>query len=174
MLLSYRLLGITAIAKLVIELGLLWAINAWLGTSQGLALTLAGVTGIVVSFGLSVDSNVVYFETVKEDIRNGRSVRSAAERSFTGAWRTIVKADVASLIVAVLLYALAVGPVRGFAFYLGLATLLDLVVAWFFMRASGQLSLRSRLAGEHPRWFGLPDASGATPAPVSSSPAEVK
>ena len=173
MLVAYRLLGVTAIVKLVLELALLWSIIAWLGTSQGLALTLAGVTGIVVSFGLSVDSNVVYFETVKEDIRSGRTVRSAAERSFAGAWRTIVKADVASLIVAVLLYALAVGPVRGFAFYLGLATLLDLIVAWFFMRASGQLSLRSRLAAEHPRWFGLPEPAAGATRPASTNPAEV-
>jgi preprotein translocase subunit SecD len=158
MLFSYRLLGLTAVIKLALELGLLWAIIAWLGTSQGLALTLAGVTGIVVSFGLSVDSNVVLFETVKEDLRRGRSVRSAAERSFASAWRTIVKADTASLIVAALLYALAVGPVRGFAFYLGLATLLDLFVAWFFMRPSSALSLRSGLCARHPRWFALPDA----------------
>jgi preprotein translocase subunit SecD len=156
MLASYRLLGVTAVAKLVIEIGLLWAIIAWLGTSQGLALTLAGVTGIVVSFGLSVDSNVVLFETIKEDIRKGRSIRSAADRSFTAAWGTIVKADTASLIVAALLYALAVGPVRGFAFYLGLATLLDLFASWFFMRPSAALSLRSGLCARHPRWFALP------------------
>lgn len=169
---AYRLLGVTAVAKLALELGLLWAIIAWLGTSQGLALTLAGVTGIVVSFGLSVDSNVVLFETLKEDIRNGRSIRSAADRSFAAAWRTIVKADTASLIVAALLYALAVGPVRGFAFYLGLATLLDLFVAWFFMRPSASLSLRSGLCARHPRWFALPatavvagrGASGGKPA----------
>ncbi len=158
---SYRLLGVTAVAKLALELGLLWAIISWLGTSQGLALTLAGVTGIVVSFGLSVDSNVVLFETLKEDIRNGRSIRSAADRSFAAAWRTIVKADTASLIVAALLYALAVGPVRGFAFYLGLATLLDLFVAWFFMRPSSSLSLRSGLCARHPRWFALPAMSAA-------------
>jgi preprotein translocase subunit SecD len=121
-----------------------------------LALTLAGVTGIVVSFGLSVDSNVVLFETIKEDIRKGRSIRSAADRSFTAAWGTIVKADTASLIVAALLYALAVGPVRGFAFYLGLATLLDLFASWFFMRPSAALSLRSGLCARHPRWFALP------------------
>lgn len=156
MLASYRLLGVTAVAKLVIEIGLLWAIIAWLGTSQGLALTLAGVTGIVVSFGLSVDSNVVLFETIKEDIRKGRSIRSAADRSFSAAWRTIVKADTASLIVAALLYALAVGPIRGFAFYLGLATLLDLFASWFFMRPSAALSLRSGLCARHPRWFALP------------------
>lgn len=161
MLVTYRLLGVTAIAKLVLEIGLLWAIISWLGTSQGLALTLAGVTGIVVSFGLSVDSNVVLFETVKEQIRKGRSIRSAADRSFPAAWRTIVKADTASLIVAGLLYALAVGPVRGFAFYLGLATLLDLFASWFFMRPSAALSLRSGLCARHPRWFALPVPSSA-------------
>lgn len=161
MLLSYRLLGLTAVAKLLIEVGLLWSIISWLGSTQGLALTLAGVTGIVVSIGLSVDSNVVFFETVKEDIRNGRSLRSAADRSFAAAWRTIVKADLASLIAAVLLYALAVGPVRGFAFYLGLATLLDLFVAWFFMRPSATLSLRSGLAARRPGLFGLPSGAVA-------------
>jgi len=165
MVLSYRLLGLTAIAKLLVELGLLWAIVAWLGSTQGLALTLAGVTGIVVSIGLSVDSNVVFFETIKEDLRNGRSLRSAAERSFAGAWRTIVKADLASLIAAVLLYALAVGPVRGFAFYLGLATVLDLIVGWFFMRSSVAFSLRSRLAGRRPGLFGLPPVADASPQP---------
>lgn len=160
----YRLLGLTAVAKLAIELALLWVVISWLGTSQGLALTLAGVTGIVVSFGLSVDSNVVFFETVKEDVRAGRSPRAAAERAFTAAWRTIVKADMASLIAAVLLYALAVGPVRGFAFYLGLATVLDLIVAWFFMRPSGIISLQSARCASHPRWYGLPAAAGATDA----------
>jgi len=164
----YRLLGVTAVAKLLLELGLLWVVIAWLGTSQGLALTLAGVAAIVVSFGLSVDSNVVFFETVKEDVRSGRSPRSAAERGFAAAWRTIVKADFASLIAAVLLYVLAIGPVRGFAFYLGLATVLDLVVAWFFMRPSGILSLQSKLCAVHPRWFGLPDSrEGGDTAPVS-------
>jgi len=159
----YRLLGITAVVKLGLELVLLWVVIAWLGTSQGLALTLAGVAAIVVSFGLSVDSNVVFFETVKEDVRAGRTPRSAAEKAFASAWRTIVKADFASIIAAVLLYVLAVGPVRGFAFYLGLATVLDLVVAWFFMRPSGILSLQSRLCAEHPRWFGLPENPASTP-----------
>jgi preprotein translocase subunit SecD len=170
----YRLLGLTAVVKLGLELGMLWAIISWLGTSQGLALTLAGITGIVVSIGISVDSNVVFFEAVKEDLRNGRSLRSAADRSFTPAWRTIVKADLASLIAAVLLYALAVGPVRGFAFYLGLATVLDLFASWFFMRPSVSLSLRSKLAQRRPSWFALPAngagrAPTATPAPPDSA-----
>jgi len=156
----YRLLGITAVAKLGLELVLLWVVIAWLGTSQGLALTLAGVAAIVVSFGLSVDSNVVFFETAKEEIRSGRTARSAADKAFAAAWRTIVKADFASIIAAVLLYVLAVGPVRGFAFYLGLATVLDLIVAWFFMRPSGILTLQSHRCASHPRWFGLPAVAG--------------
>ena len=151
----YRLLGISAIVKLGIELALLWVIISWLGTSQGLALTLAGVTGIVVSFGISVDSNVVYFEEVKEDIRKGRSVRSAADRAFRSSWTTIVKADFASLIAAILLYVLAIGPVRGFAFYLGLSTLLDLIASWFFMRPATRVLLFTKLCERHPRWFGL-------------------
>lgn len=165
MLAFYRLLGVTAVVKLLIELALLWVIIAWLGTSQGLALTLAGVAAIVVSFGLSVDSNVVFFETIKEDLRSGRSLRTAAEKSFTSAWGTIVKADLASLIAAVLLYFLAVGPVRGFAFYLGLATVLDLIACWFFMRPAGVLSLRSGLCQRHPRWFSLPATAAVATTP---------
>lgn len=165
----YRLLGVTAVAKLAIELVLLWVVISWLGTTQGLALTLAGITGIIVSFGLSVDSNIVFFETVKEDLRNGRTPRSAAERSFAAAWRTIVKADFASIIAAVLLYVLAIGPVRGFAFYLGLATVLDLIIAWFFMRPSGVLSLQSRLCAAHPRWFGLPPGTQTSNPDAPSS-----
>lgn len=172
MILFYRILGMTAVAKLALEGGLLWAMIAWLGSTQGLALTLAGVTGIIVAIGLSVDSNVVFYEHVKEDIRNGRSPRSAAKRSFAGAWRTIVKADLASLIAAVLLYALAVGPVRGFAFYLGLATLLDLIVAWFFMRPTVALCLRSKLCARRPGVFGLPELpAGSTPGGVPARPA---
>ncbi|NDH23905.1 MAG: SecD/SecF family protein translocase subunit, partial [Actinobacteria bacterium] len=118
----YRYLGVVAIVSLLISGALLWTIVAWLGASQGLALTLAGVTGLIVSIGVSVDSNVVYFEHLKEDVKGGRTVRSAVERSFPIAYSTIVKANVASLIAAVVLYTLTVGQVRGFALFLGLAT----------------------------------------------------
>ena len=161
----YRLLGVAAIAKLAIEGMLLWSIIAWLGSTQGLALTLAGVTGIIVSIGVSLDSNVVFYEHLKEDIRNGRTPRSAADKSFSSAWKTIVKADVASLIAAGLLYFLAVGPVRGFAFYLGLSTLLDLFAAWFFMRPAVAALLRTDAAQAHPGRFGMPSAPPGTPRP---------
>ena len=78
----YRLLGVVAIVSLVLEGALLWSIISYLGETPGLALTLAGITGIIVSIGVSVDSNVVYYEHLKEDVRNGRTIRSAVDRSF--------------------------------------------------------------------------------------------
>ena len=92
-----------------------------------------GITGIIVSIGVSLDSNIVFFEHMKEDIRNGRSPRSASERSFAGAFSTVLKADLASLLGAATLFFLTSGAVRGFAFYLGLATVLDLVATYFFL-----------------------------------------
>lgn len=129
----YRMLGVVAMLSLLISAALLWSIISFLGENQGLALTLAGITGIIVSIGVSVDSNIVYFEHLKEDVRNGRTVRTSVNKAFPVAFSTIVKADVASLIAAVCLYALTVGAVRGFALYLGIATVLDLIATYFFM-----------------------------------------
>ncbi|MDZ7733418.1 MAG: protein translocase subunit SecD [Acidimicrobiia bacterium] len=171
MLVFYRLLGLVALASLVVSGSFLWALIAYLGESQGLALTLAGVTGIIVSIGVALDSNVVYYEHVKEDVHSGRTVRSAVERSFQRAFSTIVKADVASLIGAGLLYWLTVGPVRGFALYLGLATILDLVTSWFFMRPAVIWLGRTNLIRERPSLLGLggdeTDEVGA-PSPVGA------
>src|SRR5690606_7623817 len=93
MIVFYRLLGLTAIGSLAISMMLLWTLIAYLGDTQGLALTLAGVTGIIVSVGVAVDSNIVCCETIREGVREGRTLRSSAERSFQGAFSTIVKAD---------------------------------------------------------------------------------
>jgi preprotein translocase subunit SecD len=152
----YRFLGFLAIVKLAVEGALLWSIISYLGTSNGLALTLAGITGIIVSIGVSVDSNVVYYEHLKEDVLNGRMIRSATDRAFTTSFSTIVKAGVASLIGAGLLWWLTVGPVRGFAFYLGLATLLDLLASWAYMRPAVKLATRSNALLRRPRLLGLP------------------
>lgn len=158
----YRLLGLVAIASLGLSGAMLWTIIAWLGESQGLALTLAGVTGLIVAIGVSVDSNVVYFEHLKEDVRSGRTLRSAVDRAFPVAYSTIVKADFASLIAAGVLYLLTSGPVRGFALYLGLATILDLIATYFFM--GPLIGLMSRGSGlhAHPGRFGIP----VSPAPA--------
>ncbi len=176
LLLYYKILGAVAIAALVMSFGLLWAVISWLGETQGLALTLAGVVGIIVSIGVSVDSNVVYFENIKDDMRSGRTLRSSAERSFRTSLSTILKADSVSLIGAGLLYWLTVGPVRGFAFYLGLSTLLDLVATWFFMRPAVRFLAQTNLASSRPDLFGIPrhdhePPGGAQPPTPSSSTA---
>ena len=154
MLLYYRLLGLVAVSSLAISGATLWSIIAWLGESQGLALTLAGATGIIVSIGVQVDSNIVYYERIKEEVRRGRAVRSAAEGSFRAAFSTIIWADLASLIGAGVLYQLTTGTVRGFALYLGIATLIDLAVSFFFMRPLVVLVAR-RLVNERPSRLGL-------------------
>jgi preprotein translocase subunit SecD len=148
-----------AILALAIAGALLWTVVAWLGESQGLALTLAGVTGIIVSIGVAVDSNIVFYESLKEDVARGRTLRSAVDGSFASAFSTIVKADVASLIGAGVLYWLTVGPVRGFALFLGLATLLDLVAAYFFMRPATLMLVKSKRLQGNPRLFGMPRPS---------------
>lgn len=167
MLVYYRLLGIVAVASLAISGSVLWSLISWLGESRGLALTLAGTTGIIVSIGVQVDSNIVYYERIKEEVRRGRAVRSAADASFKGAFMTIVWADLASLIGAGVLYQLTSGTVRGFALYLGLATLIDLAVSYFFMRPLVVFIAR-RLVNEEPRRLGvLPAADGdVVPATV--------
>ena len=154
MLLYYRLLGLVAICSLATSGAILWSIIAWLGESRGLALTLAGATGIVVSIGVQVDSNIVYYERIKEEVRRGRAVRSAADSSFSPAFSTIVWADLASLIGAGVLYQLTSGTVRGFALYLGITTLIDLAVSFFFMRPLVILVAR-RLVGENPGRLGV-------------------
>jgi len=147
----YRILGLATVGALTISASLLWVIMSNLSAT----VTLAGVVGIVVSIGISLDSSVVFFESIKEDVRNGASLRSSVEKSFSAAYSTIIKADMSSLIGAVVLYWLSIGPVRGFAFYLGVATLLDLVAAYFFLRPAVVLLARSK-QGQHPARFGIP------------------
>jgi preprotein translocase subunit SecD len=129
----YRLLGLVVWAGIAISGLALYTLVAYLGKSVNLTLSLAGVTGIIVSIGVTVDSYVVYFERLKDEIRSGKTIRSSLDRGFQRAFRTILAADLVSLLSAGALYVLAVGSVRGFAFFLGLSTLLDLFVAYYFM-----------------------------------------
>jgi len=131
----YRLLGLVVLTGLAVTGAILWALIAALGqTSAAPSFDLAGVTGLIVSIGITVDSYIVYFERLKDETRSGRSVRTSLDRGFASAWRTVLAADTVSLLAAVLLYFLAIGSVRGFAFFLGLSTLLDIIVTWFFTR----------------------------------------
>jgi preprotein translocase subunit SecD len=137
-----------------------WSIISYLGKTQGLALSLAGVTGIVVSIGVTVDSYVVFFERLKDEIHRGSTIRTAVERGFRHAFRTILIADTSAFIGAATLYLLTVGPVRGFAFFLGLSTLLDVTVAWFFTRPLvALLARRKRFSAGS--FIGAPAASTA-------------
>ena len=130
----YRALGLVVALGLCVWAALQWSVISYLGVSQGLALSLAGATGIIVSIGVTVDSYIVYFERLKDEMRAGRSLRSSVDRGFKRAFRTILAADFSAFLGAALLYWLTVGAVRGFAFFLGLSTVLDLVVAYFFTR----------------------------------------
>lgn len=147
MVLYYRGLGLVVLAGLSVWFALQWSIISYLGVSRGLALSLAGATGIIVSVGVTVDSYVVYFERLKDEIRSGRTIRSSVDRGFKQAFRTILAADTSAFIGAFLLYLLTVGPVRGFAFFLGLSTMLDIVVAWFFTRPLVALVARRQTFG---------------------------
>ena len=139
----YRLLGFVVVAGIAVSSALLYSVISLLSRTQGLSLSLAGVAGIIVSVGVTVDSYVVFFERLKDEVRSGRTMRNSAQRGFTGAWRTILVADIVSLIGAFTLWYLTVGSVRNFAFFLGLSTLADLVVAWFFTRPAVLLLART-------------------------------
>jgi preprotein translocase subunit SecD len=130
----YRRLIVVVIAGLVVWALLIYSAAAIISQTTNYALSLAGVTGIIVAIGITVDSYVVYFERLKEEVRHGRTVRNSAGRSFKATWRTIIAADLVSLIAAAVLFALSVGSVRGFALYLGVTTVCDLIVCWFFTR----------------------------------------
>ena len=162
MILYYRALGIVVVIGLGVSAMLMWSIVSFLGSTYGLALTLAGAVGIIVSVGVTVDSYVVYFERLKDEIRSGKTIRSSVDRGFSRAYRTILAADTSSLIGAALLYVLTVGSVRGFAFFLGLSALLDLAVAYFFTRPMVSLLGRNRLFTEA-KWVGVARGLAATP-----------
>jgi preprotein translocase subunit SecD len=141
----YRLLTIVILGGLTISFSLLWSVVAFLSKTNGLALTLSGVAGIIVSIGVTVDSYVVFFEKMKDELQSGKTLRGSAQRSFASAWRTILAADTVSFLGAITLWWLTVGSVRGFAFFLGLSTLCDVIVAYSFTRPSVLLLARTRL-----------------------------
>jgi preprotein translocase subunit SecD len=156
----YRMLTIVVVGGLMVSSALLWSIIALISRSNGLALTLSGVAGIIVSIGVTVDSYVVFFERIKDELHAGKSLRSSAQRSFSLAWRTILAADTVSFLGALVLWWLTVGSVRGFAFFLGLSTLCDVIVAYFFTRPAVLLLARSKfLSGRKVLGVELPESS---------------
>ena len=145
LLLYYRLIALVVIGGLALSGMLLWTVVSWLSKTSGLALTISGAAGIILSVGVTVDSYVVFFERLKDDIEAGRTMRNSAERGFQLAWRTILVANAASLIGAAVLWFMTVGPVRGFAFFLGLSTIVGVVVSYFYTRPAVLMLSRTKL-----------------------------
>jgi len=146
MLFYYRSLGLIAVAGLSVFGALLVGMIILLGQTQGTTLTLAGVTGVIVSIGITLDSFIVYFERIKEEYRHGRALRPSVAHSFGPSFRTNLTGDTVTLVAAVLLFVLAVGQVKGFALTLGLATVIDVIVAYYFTQSATYLLARGPLA----------------------------
>jgi preprotein translocase subunit SecD len=162
----YRLLGIVTWIGMAIWGTFAIALVSLLGHAVGYALSLAGVAGIIVSLGITADSYIVFYERLKDEVRHGKTLRSAVVPAFKRSWRTIVAADTVTITAAVVLYLLAVGSVRGFALTLGLSTALDLVVVYFFKRPTVFLISRSP-ALTSLRGMGLRSGVAADPLPVA-------
>ncbi|MGA0078378.1 MAG: protein translocase subunit SecD, partial [Candidatus Nanopelagicales bacterium] len=151
----YRLLGVIAILSLALAGVLAWFLFIAFGRSLGFTLTLAGVAGAIVSIGITVDSFVVYFERIRDELREGKSVRVATESGWIRARRTLIAADFVTLLVSIVLYALSVGSVRGFAFTLGIFTVIDLIIAFLFTKPLVTMFGRSRLVNLSSKLTGL-------------------
>ncbi|MGI9091861.1 MAG: protein translocase subunit SecD [Mycobacteriales bacterium] len=184
-LIYYRALGLVTIASLLISAALVYASVVLLGNQVGFSLSLAGIAGFIVAVGITADSFVVFFERLKEEVHDGKSMRSGVPRAWVRARRTILSADAVSFLAAAILYYLAAGDVRGFAFTLGLSTILDLIVVFLFTHPLISVASRSR-SFSSPRMSGLGRLSragtarpalamatgGAGPAAAVSSAAE--
>ncbi|MBZ2195737.1 protein translocase subunit SecD [Occultella gossypii] len=160
---QYRGLAIVTVASLVVAGSLVYGVIALLSWVQGYRLSLPGVAGLIVAIGITADSFIVYFERIRDEVREGRRLDAAVEEGWKRARRTILASDAVNLLAAVVLYFLAVGGVRGFAFTLGLTTIIDLVVVVLFTHPMMQLLTRTKFFGEGHRLSGLdPEHLGAS------------
>lgn len=164
---QYRGLAVITVASLVVAATLTYGVITLLSWLQGYRLSLPGVAGLIVAIGITADSFVVYFERIRDEVREGRRLDAAVEQGWRRARRTIIASDAVNLLAAVVLYFLAVGGVRGFAFTLGLTTIIDLIVVFCFTHPMMQLLVRTKFFGQGHRWSGLdPEHLGAAPAPA--------
>ncbi len=168
LLIYYRALGLVASASLVVAGIITFCLFVILGRTLGFTLTLAGVAGAIVAIGITADSFIVYFERLRDESRDGKTLRVAAETGWLRARRTLLAADFVSLLGAVVLYILSIGSVRGFAFTLGLTTVVDVLVAFTFTRPVVALLAGTKffqsghpLSGVDPHRLGIPDAPPA-------------
>ncbi len=167
-LLYYRGLGLVTVASLALSGAILYAVTTLLGHSAlGYTLSLPGIAGFIVAVGITADSFVVFFERIRDEVREGRRLRSGVERAWPRARRTIISADAVSLLAAVVLYLVSIGDVRGFAFTLGLSTISDLFIVFFFTRPLIALLARTGPFDRGAAWTGVGRArmSGSTLEP---------
>lgn len=158
----YRGLGLVSIASLAVSAALTYAIMCLLGRSIGFALNLPAVCGAIAAIGITVDSFIVYFERIRDEIREGRTLRPAVEKAWPRARRTILVSDAVSFLAAAVLYVVSVGKVQGFAFTLGLTTLLDVVVVFLFTKPLMTILAKRKFFADGHKWSGLdPEALGA-------------
>jgi len=149
--LYYRGLGVVSVLSLAIAASLSYLSVVLLSRYEGFTLSLAGIAGLIVAIGITADSFIVYFERLRDEVREGRSLRTAVERGWTRARRTILVSDTVSFLAALLLYILSEGDVRGFAFTLGLTTLVDVLVVFLFTKPMITLLARTKFYGQgHP------------------------
>ncbi len=153
----YRALGIVTILSLITSGLMIYASVVLLGQAIGFTLSLAGIAGFIVAVGITADSFVVYYERIKDEVREGKAPRVSAEKAWVNARRTILSADAVSILAALVLYVVSVGSVRGFALTLGLSTVLDLVTVFFFTKPIVTLLIRRP-------FFSAGRASGLTAA----------
>ena len=165
----YRLLGLVTWLGMGVWTLISLAIIAILGEYAGYSLTLAGVAGLIVSLGVTADSYIVFYERLKDEVRKGKSMRVAVVPAFKRAWRTIIAADVVTILAAAILYLLAISSVRGFALTLGIATALDMFVVYFFKRPLVFLLARNERLANLPG-FGLRSGVAADPLPGEVAP----
>jgi preprotein translocase subunit SecD len=152
---QYRALGLVTVSSLVVAGLLTYAAVTIFGWSTGFRLTMAGVTGLIVSIGIIADSFILYFERVRDEVRDGRALRAAVETGWNRARRTILISDAVNFLAAVVLYALAASNVRGFAFTLMLTTIIDIVVVFLFTHPLLSILANTKFFGEGHKWSGL-------------------
>jgi len=170
-LLYYRGLALVVSLSLVVAGLLTWAMIVLLGASMGFALNLPGIAGAIVAIGVTADSFIIYFERIRDEVRDGRSLRTAIETGWVRSRKTILAADSVSLLSAVVLFVVAIGAVKGFAFTLGLTTLIDIAVVFFFTKPMMTLLGHTKFFGQGHRFSGFePEHLGSTNPPLHSSP----
>jgi preprotein translocase subunit SecD len=165
----YRGLGVVAVSSLMLAALLAYLSVVLLSRHEHFTMTLSAIAGLVVAIGITADSFIVYFERLRDAIRDGQSLRPAAESGWKRARRTILTSDAVSLLAAVLLYHFAVSDVQGFAFTLGLTTLIDVLVVFLFTKPMVTLLAGTRFFGGGHRWSGLDPARLGAKAPWRSS-----